>query len=131
MAGANLRRIQTSRSDKACSVDPGDPFIAPVVLSSERCQHFINTLSESFDWIIIDSPPVMAVTDASQTAHLAAGVLFVVAADQTKGPAAANALTQLDSANARFVGTGPSGVNFKRNGVSPGAWASRTRTDQL
>ena len=73
----------------------------------------------------------MAVTDASLIAHLAAGVLFVVAADQTKGPAAANALTQLDSANARFVGTGPSGVNFKRNGVSPGAWASRTRTDQL
>ena len=30
--GANLRRIQTSRSDKVCSVDPGDPFIAPIVL---------------------------------------------------------------------------------------------------
>ena len=31
MAGANLRRIQTSRSDKACSVDPRDPFIPPIV----------------------------------------------------------------------------------------------------
>ena len=31
VAGANLRRIQTSRSDKACSVDPRDPFIPPIV----------------------------------------------------------------------------------------------------
>jgi polysaccharide biosynthesis transport protein len=85
------------------------------LLSSERCREFIGSLAEFFDWIIIDSPPVMAVTDASLIAHLAAGVLFVVAAERTKGPAAANALKQLDGANARFVGAVLNGVNFKRN----------------
>lgn len=29
--GANTWRIQTSRSDKACSVDPGTPFIVTIV----------------------------------------------------------------------------------------------------
>ena len=71
----------------------------------------------------------MAVTDASLAAHLAAGVLFVVAADQTKGPAAANALTQLDSANARFVGTVLNGVNFKRDSFYYGEHYSREYGD--
>ncbi len=91
------------------------PLNPSELLSSEQCQQFIAALPESFDWIIIDSPPVMAVTDASLIAHLTAGVLFVVSAEQTKGPAAANALNQLDGANARFVGAVLNGVNFKRN----------------
>ena len=95
------------------------------LLSSERCKQFIESLPESFDWVFIDSPPVMAVTDASLIAHLAAGVLFVVAAEQTKGPTAANALNQLDSANAKFVGAVLNGVNFKRNSFYYGDHYSR------
>jgi len=34
--GANLRRIQAARPDKARSVDREDPFIAPIVLLVER-----------------------------------------------------------------------------------------------
>ncbi len=99
------------------------------LLSSERCRKFINTMAESFDWVIIDSPPVMAVTDASLIAHLASGVLFVVAAEQTKGPAAANALNQLDGANARFVGAVLNSVNFKRNSFYYGDHYSRKYGD--
>jgi succinoglycan biosynthesis transport protein ExoP len=103
--------------------DPSD------LLSSERCLQLITALSESFDWIIIDSPPVMAVTDASLLAHLAAGVLFVVAAEQTKSPAAVNALNQLDRANAKFVGAVLNGVNFKRNSFYYGDHYSRKYGD--
>ena len=85
------------------------------LLSSERCQQFITALPQFFDWVIIDSPPVMAVTDASLIANFAAGVLFVLAAEQTKGPAASNALNQLDAANAKFIGAVLNKVNFKRN----------------
>lgn len=103
--------------------DPSD------LLSSERCRQFIAGLAESYEWIIIDSPPVMAVTDASLLAHLAAGVLFVVAADQTKSPAAVNALNQLDRANAKFVGAVLNGVNFKRNSFYYGDHYSRKYGD--
>ena len=43
------------------------------------------------------------------------GVLFVVAAEQATSPAAKNALDQLDSAQARFLGAVLNKVNFKRN----------------
>lgn len=85
------------------------------LLSSEQCREFIAALPDAFDWVIVDSPPVMAVTDAPLLAHVTAAVLFVVAADRTKAPAAANALNLLDGASARFVGAVLNGVNFRRN----------------
>lgn len=99
------------------------------LLSSEECRRFVESLSESFDWTVIDSPPVMAVADASLLAHLTAGVIFVVAAEQTKGPAASNALAQLDGANAKFVGAVLNGVNFKRNTFYYGDHYSRKYGD--
>ena len=44
--------------------------------------------TQHFDWVIIDSPPVMAVTDACVVAHLADGVLFVVGSEMTSRQAA-------------------------------------------
>jgi capsular exopolysaccharide synthesis family protein len=85
------------------------------LLSSERFAKFLAKLREFFDWVIIDSPPVLAVTDASLLAHIAGGVLFVVAAEQATGPAAVNALDQLDAAQARFLGAVLNKVNFERN----------------
>ncbi|MEO8071371.1 MAG: hypothetical protein ABI652_08205, partial [Acidobacteriota bacterium] len=85
------------------------------LLSSHRFARFIDALPKFFDWAVIDSPPVMAVTDASLLAHVAAGVLFVVGAEQATVPAAKNALDQLDNARARFLGAVLNKVNFKRN----------------
>ena len=78
-------------------------------------KQLLSTLAEEFAWVIIDSPPVMAVTDASLIANVVAGVLFVVAADQTMGPMALNAVDQLDSANATFVGAVLNRVDVERN----------------
>ena len=52
--------------------------------------------AEHFDWVIVDTPPVMAVTDSSVVAHLATGVLFVVGAEMTSRYAAQRAVEQLD-----------------------------------
>jgi Mrp family chromosome partitioning ATPase len=38
----------------------------------------VATLTQHFAWVVIDSPPIMAVTDAAVAAHIADGVLFVV-----------------------------------------------------
>ena len=37
-----------------------------------------------FDWVIIDTPPVLAVTDAVIVAPLVAGVMFVIGAEMTR-----------------------------------------------
>jgi capsular exopolysaccharide synthesis family protein len=86
------------------------------LLSSNRFKQFLAALSEHYDWVIIDSPPVMAVTDAAVLAHTASAVLFVVAAEVTHRANALAALEQLEAANATFVGAVLNGVDLERNG---------------
>jgi polysaccharide biosynthesis transport protein len=74
------------------------------LLGSQRFKDFLTTLGEHFDWIIVDSPPVMAVADASVVAHTCTGVLFVVGAEMTSRHAAQVALDQLESSRAKFIG---------------------------
>jgi capsular exopolysaccharide synthesis family protein len=85
------------------------------LLGSKRFKDFIASLGEHFDWVIIDSPPVMAVTDASVVAHSATGVVFVVGAEMTNRGAAKAALDQLDAAKARYVGGILNRVDVNRN----------------
>lgn len=85
------------------------------LVGSARLRDFIVSLGEHFDWILIDSPPVMAVTDASLLAHHATGVLFVVGAEMTSRHAASRALDQLEQVNARFVGAVLNRVDLDRN----------------
>ena len=77
---------------------------ASELLSLQSFRVFIDGLRQDFDWIVIDSPPVMAVTDAAVLARDAAGVLFVTSAERTSLEAAETALKVLDDAGARVVG---------------------------
>ena len=43
----------------------------------------LDLVTPIFDWIILDSPPALAVHDASSLADLCDGVLFVVKAGET------------------------------------------------
>jgi polysaccharide biosynthesis transport protein len=85
------------------------------LLSSPRFKNVLDALLRQFDWVIIDSPPTMAVIDASVIAHTVEGVLFVVAAEKTSRPAAIKALEQLDAAKANLVGVVLNRVDVKRN----------------
>src|SRR5262249_3491804 len=85
------------------------------LLGSQRFKDLIATLKQSYDWIVVDSPPVMAVTDACIVAHDATGVLFVVGAEMTSSDTASVALDQLESAQAKFVGAVLNRVQLKRH----------------
>lgn len=85
------------------------------LLVSKRFHEVIAGLKENFDWIVIDSPPVMAVTDACLLAHDATGVLFVIGAEMIERNAAAAALDQLEASDARFVGAILNRVNLDRH----------------
>jgi capsular exopolysaccharide synthesis family protein len=85
------------------------------LLGSRRFNDFIGSLSEHFEWVVIDSPPVMAVTDASIIAHNASGVVFVVGSEMTSKGAAKVALEQLDAAKAKYVGGILNRVDVRRN----------------
>jgi len=59
-------------------------------------------LAPHFDWIVIDSPPVLAVTDAVELAHAADAVLLVARGATT--PYAVAQRTQAAFSNARILG---------------------------
>jgi polysaccharide biosynthesis transport protein len=65
--------------------------------------------------VIIDSPPVMAVTDASVVSHVATGVVFVVGSEMIGRSTAKAALEQLDGAKARYVGAILNRVDLTRH----------------
>ncbi|MPZ17009.1 MAG: polysaccharide biosynthesis tyrosine autokinase [Luteitalea sp.] len=85
------------------------------LLGSARFAQFLAELKQHFDWIILDSPPVLAVTDASVLAHQATGVLFVIGAEMTGRGAAKAALEQLDAVKARHFGAVLNKVDLRRN----------------
>lgn len=85
------------------------------LLGSRRFKRFLESVGEHFDWVVIDSPPVMAVTDSAIVAHEVMGVLFVVGAEMTSRYAAKRALEQLERAKARFFGAVLNRVDLKGN----------------
>ena len=85
------------------------------LLGSPRFRNFLASLKDHFDWVIIDSPPVMAVTDAALVAHSATGVVFVVGSEMTSRHAARTAVNQLRQVQAKFVGAVLNRVDLERN----------------
>jgi capsular exopolysaccharide synthesis family protein len=77
---------------------------ASELLSVQAFRTFIDGLRSDFDWIIIDSPPVMAVADASVLSRDATGVLFVTSAEHTSLESAESALHELHAAGANIIG---------------------------
>lgn len=86
------------------------------LLGSPRFKELVHKLRSQYDWIIIDAPPVMAVTDAAVIGNHATGVVFVVGAEMTSRRHAAVAIEQLAAAKARFIGAVLNRANVQRHG---------------
>jgi capsular exopolysaccharide synthesis family protein len=72
------------------------------LVANHRFEELITLLSPLFDWIIVDSPPVLAVADAIDLARGADAVLLVARAAQTPYDVAQRA--QSAFANSRLLG---------------------------
>lgn len=96
------------------------------LFGSQRFKDFLTSLGDYFDWIIIDSPPVMAVTDAAVISHAASGVVFVVGCEMTSRHAARAALESLgDTAKAKVFGAILNRVRLSRNAYYYSAYYRR------
>jgi len=74
------------------------------LIGSRRMVRLIEELKERFHYVVFDTPPVMAVTDAGVLGAVADGVILVIKAESTKRDVVLRAETLLKSANARLVG---------------------------
>jgi protein-tyrosine kinase len=76
--------IQKGGDDNLCLIPGGAEVTNPSeLLLGDRMKKLLDLLTPVFDWIILDSPPALAVHDASSLADLCNGVLFVVKAGKT------------------------------------------------
>jgi capsular exopolysaccharide synthesis family protein len=53
------------------------------LLANARLKNLLDRLAPLFDWIIVDTPPVLPVSDASVLAGMCDGVILVVSAGST------------------------------------------------
>jgi capsular exopolysaccharide synthesis family protein len=86
------------------------------LLASERMKTLLNNLAHGpFDWIVIDTPPVLAVTDAVILAASVHGVSFVIGAEMTRRRLAERAIETVMSSHPKMLGVVLNKVDFARN----------------
>ena len=74
------------------------------VLGSQFMTHVLNELAPRFDVVILDTPPVLPVTDAVALAALVDAVLLVARHGSTHRAAAAETRRRLDAVGAHVIG---------------------------
>jgi succinoglycan biosynthesis transport protein ExoP len=74
------------------------------LLDSKRFREFMKHLGKHYDWVILDAPPIMPVTDAIVLADIVTGVLIVVAAESTPLPILSSAVDALERTTAIKIG---------------------------
>jgi polysaccharide biosynthesis transport protein len=81
-----------------------EPAQTADLLGFDPITQLLAALDRTFDWVIVDSPPVDAATDACLLAHRVSRVLFVVAGRRVSRTAARTAVDRLSASGADFVG---------------------------
>ena len=85
------------------------------MLGSKAMKALIEALKKVFDYVILDTPPVQAVTDAQILSTRADGTLLVVRSERTKRDSVVNSINLLKKVNANIIGTVLNGVDTKKN----------------
>ncbi|HEV8725261.1 MAG TPA: polysaccharide biosynthesis tyrosine autokinase [Candidatus Binatia bacterium] len=83
------------------------------LLMSHKMREVLNELRRSFDFVLIDSPPAIAVSDAAVVSAFCDGVLLVLHAQKTSAHAARQAVERLDSIGATTLGVILNGVDIR------------------
>ena len=83
------------------------------MLGTSRMQVMLEELKEQYDIILIDTPPILAVTDSLIVSSLCDGVVMVVAAGKVDKELVRKAKASLEHVNARIIGLVLNNINRK------------------
>lgn len=84
-----------------CGPKPPNPA---ELLGSERMKNLILDLKRDYDYILVDTPPVVVVTDAALISCICDGTILVIGSGEALIDAAVKAKELLQSANANIIG---------------------------
>ncbi len=99
------------------SVTPSGP-VPPnpaELFHTQRFRRLLEQIGERFDRIILDSSPVVAVTDPTILSTLVDGTVLVVRAHKTRRELARHALRSLQAVGGKVVGVALNAVDFSRS----------------
>jgi capsular exopolysaccharide synthesis family protein len=85
----------------SCGPKPPNPA---ELLNSEKMKNLLEILGDLYDYILIDTPPVVMMTDAALLASAADGTLLVVSSGEAIIDGASKAMELLKNVNANLLG---------------------------
>ncbi|MDX2054160.1 MAG: polysaccharide biosynthesis tyrosine autokinase [Polyangiaceae bacterium] len=88
------------------------------ILQSDAFGHLLDELSGRFDRVVIDSPPIVPVTDATVLSKRVDGLILVVRAFATNRELVRQAVRVLRDVSAPLIGALLNGVDSERSGYS-------------
>jgi len=100
-SGANMILVPRQRS------------VSTEVFSGDLFEKMISRLKDEYDYIILDTAPVLALSDIRVISAVADGVMLVVQWNKTPKDAVQLAVNILDESEARFLGVAMNQVNMK------------------
>jgi capsular exopolysaccharide synthesis family protein len=106
LAGISKENIITSLSEEKLSIIPSGP-IPPnpaELLNSHRMKKMIGVLAPKFDYILLDSAPMLSVTDTYILNTIVDATILVVKADSTTIELMGSTIKKLHSINAHLIG---------------------------
>ena len=84
------------------------------LLGSEKMRELIETMSEQYDYILVDTPPVNLVSDASIVTNLLDGVLLLVRQGRSRKDSVKRAVAHLELTGIKPLGFVLNGVDLTR-----------------
>lgn len=90
------------------AVDPS------VLINSQRMHQLLEQVKVEYDYVIVDSPPVLLVSDPKATSELVDATILLVRWQETHLDKPQNSLKELDAVGARIAGAVLSQVDMKK-----------------
>lgn len=94
-----------------CGPIPPNP---PELFSSDRFKVLIQTLRARFDWVLLDSPPVISLTDSVILASLADMIAFVVKHNESEREMIRRCLQTIRNVNPHVIGAILNNVDIEK-----------------
>lgn len=91
------------------------PTNSTELLGNSRFEELIIALKKTFDYVIVDTPPLGSVVDAAVAAKRCDGSVLVISEGKDSRKMAKSVLEQLKAANPNFLGVAMNNVEVRKN----------------
>jgi capsular exopolysaccharide synthesis family protein len=113
---AASKAIRTSRIERLhllpCGYLPPNPA---ELLGSTMMKQIMEAVRSHYDWVLVDSPPILAMADAAVLCSTVEGVVLVIGGESATKPQVQRALEQVAAIGSKVLGVVLNKVNLQRN----------------